>query len=231
MSDINVYSQDHNLNNTWMELNEPQTVSTLCEVLKKSQYKKLMHLKIFIDTDDEGLKTEYKSRVNEHNNKLLTEEHIDAGFDLLVPKTYTQECGNSLPKLLKLDHKVKCSARFVVKDKEIPSQKMVYQINPPVNLYKYPTGYYMYPRSSIYKTPFRLANSVGIIDSGYRGNLIAMLDLHISTQETVECERFSRLMQICAPDLSPIYVEIVNSVEKLGHLTTRGDGGFGSTGV
>ena len=39
------------------------------------------------------------------------------------------------------------------------------------------TGYYMYPRSSLSKTKLRLANSVGIIDSGYRGNLIGMFDL------------------------------------------------------
>ena len=37
-------------------------------------------------------------------------------------------------------------------------------------------GYYMYPRSSISKTPLRLANSVGIIDNGYRGHLIAAVD-------------------------------------------------------
>ena len=34
-------------------------------------------------------------------------------------------------------------------------------------------GYYLYPRSSISKTPLILANSVGIIDSGYRGNIKA----------------------------------------------------------
>ena len=34
----------------------------------------------------------------------------------------------------------------------------------------------MYPRSSIYKTPLRLANNTGIIDSGYRGNLMGAFD-------------------------------------------------------
>ena len=38
-------------------------------------------------------------------------------------------------------------------------------------------GFYLYPRSSTgSKTPIRLSNSVGIIDSGYRGELMAFLD-------------------------------------------------------
>jgi dUTPase len=38
------------------------------------------------------------------------------------------------------------------------------------------------------------------------------------------------MLQICAPSLVPIYVHIVNSVEELGPNTSRGEGGFGSTG-
>ena len=30
-------------------------------------------------------------------------------------------------------------------------------------------AYYLFPRSSISKTPLRLANSIGLIDGGYRG--------------------------------------------------------------
>ena len=38
-------------------------------------------------------------------------------------------------------------------------------------------------------------------------------------------------MQICAPNLIPIYVEIVNRLEDLGEPTARGTVGFGSTGI
>jgi dUTPase len=38
---------------------------------------------------------------------------------------------------------------------------------------------------------------------------------------------YQRLVQICAPDLKPFKVEIVDSLDQ----TERGDGGFGSTGV
>jgi dUTP pyrophosphatase len=105
----------------------------------------------------------------------------------------------------------------------------------------------MYPRSSLSKTKLRLANSVGIIDSGYRGNLIGMFDVvnmddeaqtqSISHQKKEEYKDYDfcakvndRLVQICAPGLVPIYVEIVNSIDELGSETERGVGGFGSTG-
>jgi len=38
------------------------------------------------------------------------------------------------------------------------------------------------------------------------------------------------MVQICAPGLVPIYVKIVDNMEELGPSTSRGEGGFGSTG-
>jgi dUTP pyrophosphatase len=114
----------------------------------------------------------------------------------------------------KLDFKIKCSAQIVEAEK-----------NGQINTYN--TGYYMHPRSSIYKTPLRLANSTGIVDSGYRGNLIGMLDC-IKPEYVVE--RFDRLIQLCAPGMMPIFVELVDRVEDLGEDTVRGERGFGSSG-
>ena len=90
-------------------------------------------------------------------------------------------------------------------------------------------GYYLYPRSSTgSKTPLRMANSVGIIDSGYRGNLQVYLD-NIS-QEDFTITQGERYVQICPPNLDyPIYVVVVDKIEDLG-LTNRGSNGFGSTG-
>ena len=85
----------------------------------------------------------------------------------------------------------------------------------------------MYPRSSISKTPLRLANSTGIVDSGYRGPLIGMFDC-LRPQYNVE--RFDRIIQICAPGLMPVYVELVDRLEDLGTETIRGERGIGSTG-
>ena len=39
-----------------------------------------------------------------------------------------------------------------------------------------PTGCLLYPRSSLSKTPYMLANSVGVIDAGYRGEVKAVLN-------------------------------------------------------
>jgi dUTP pyrophosphatase len=38
-------------------------------------------------------------------------------------------------------------------------------------------GVLITPRSSIYKTPFRQANSIGIIDAGYRGDLMCPVEV------------------------------------------------------
>ena len=43
-------------------------------------------------------------------------------------------------------------------------------------------------------------------------------------------KKFDRYVQICAPGLVPILVEVVGTREELGQETERGNGGFGSTG-
>jgi len=83
--------------------------------------------------------------------------------------------------------------------------------------------YYLYPRSSISKTPLRLANSVGIIDAGYRGYLMAAF--HNLSDEDYIINPLQRLVQICSPDLKQITFEVVNVLSN----TQRGEGGFGST--
>ena len=89
-------------------------------------------------------------------------------------------------------------------------------------------GYYMYPRSSISKTPLVLSNHVGIIDSGYRGPLTGMFR-NLSTLEDYKMKKFDRYLQICSSTLEPFIVKMVDTEEELG-ATTRGSGGFGSTG-
>ena len=73
-----------------------------------------------------------------------------------------------------------------------------------------------------------LANQTGIIDSGYRGNIIGAFRNISGGPLTFVVEKHMRLLQICAPDLRPIIVEIVD--ENFFKRTSRNDGGFGSTG-
>jgi hypothetical protein len=198
-------------------------------------YDKVMVLKIFIDSSDSNLRTEYNNAANKHNMKLLNSpRHIDAGFDLFAPGNEGDELDNwgltlrffgpnwenRNTNVNKIDYKVKCSAQMYT-----DTGKM------------YNTGFYMYPRSSISKTPLRLANSTGIIDAGYRGNLMGVFDvvnvpdnLSDSREADYFGRKLDRYVQICAPGLVPIIVEIVGSIEDLGEETERGGGGFGSTG-
>ena len=89
-------------------------------------------------------------------------------------------------------------------------------------------GYYLYLRSSTgLNTPLSLANGVGVIDSGYRGNIKACFNCN----NNYEIKRSNRYTQICPPNLSyPMIVTEVDDISNLG-LTNRGDGGFGSTGA
>ena len=85
-------------------------------------------------------------------------------------------------------------------------------------------AYYLIPRSSISKTPLRMANSIGLIDGGYRGELIAVCDNIKDYSYTVT--RGQRLFQLVAADSSAISFELVGNLSE----TSRGGGGFGSTG-
>lgn len=115
-------------------------------------------------------------------------------------------------------------------------------------------SFYLHPRSSMSKTPLSLANSAGVIDASYRGNLKAVVRHHIGLQDigillqqkdedgkdmwTVAptpgkevkpyiIEKGTSLFQICCPNLAPIHVMEVDTLTE----STRGAGGFGSTGT
>lgn len=183
----------------------------------ETNHTQVMVLSLFVEDDE--LQKIYMDAASNHNNKLRTEPHFyDAGFDVFLPKN--NDTGGTCffkSKINKVDFKVKCCAQIFTN-----------------NFTLYYSPFYTYARSSISKTPLRLANNQGIIDAGYRGPLIGMFDCLYSENNNLDCDyytdEYSRLIQICAPGLIPIFVNIVNSFEELGPSTSRGDGGFGSTG-
>jgi dUTP pyrophosphatase len=212
--------------------------------IKKSKPRSYFKLSLFIDsTENYELYKKYVSAVEKHNAVVKQYKtsfygaysgagtgadsddgavYFDAGFDLFYPDTIDVHDSRSGPNVYKLNHMVKCSMSKI--DYDIDGKEM-----------RSPVGYYMYPRSSTgTKTPLRLANSVGIIDSGYRGHIIAAFDSPASFTCEGGCytvEPFQRLVQICPPDLSyPVEVELVADDTLLGG-GSRGSGGFGSTGV
>lgn len=86
----------------------------------------------------------------------------------------------------------------------------------------------IFPRSSVRKTNLQLSNSVGVVDSGYRGEIQATFN-KIQGIDNVERDsykvgdRICQIMIIPHPDIQFEEVEELNNTE-------RGEGGFGSTG-
>ena len=192
---------------------------------------KCMLLSIFIDSNDDALKKMYKIAAENHNNKIMDEPHFyDSGFDLFLPRNDNKSldgettffCKNTSIKVNKVDFKVKCCSKMFTKSQSLYSP------------------FYTYARSSMSKTPLRIANNQGIIDAGYRGNILGMFDCIYGDSSNSDSSnsdssvwtmgKYSRMVQICAPGLVPIYVKIVDNMEELGPSTSRGEGGFGSTG-
>jgi dUTPase len=179
---------------------------------KKVAFGKFMHISLYIDSSDETLKQMYITAAKNHNDKIINDPRFyDAGFDLFLPVEYV----TAKPGCNKFDFNIKCCAKI------ISGGDMI-------NKHTY-TPFYTYARSSISKTCLRLANNQGIIDAGYRGSLIGMFD-NISGEDW-NIQPYSRLLQICAPNLMPIFINIVDTFDELGPSTNRGEGGLGSTGV
>lgn len=91
-----------------------------------------------------------------------------------------------------------------------------------------PKGYVglIFPRSSISKTVLSLCNSVGVIDSGYRGEI--MLKYRVASRQENRFvysigERIGQLIIMPYPKVELVEVDELSDTE-------RGENGFGSTG-
>ena len=162
-----------------------------------------------VNNPDREIVELYNSKITKLANTRFSNKHPDSGFDLFVPETVTIEAR----KIKLIDMKVSCSVSKVLM-KNTNEAKMTE-----------PSPYYMYARSSVSKRGIMLANSVGIIDSGYRGTLMAAF--FNTTDNPVTIGKGDRVVQLCMPGLDYNFtVEVANSLE----LTERGAGGIGSTG-
>lgn len=88
-----------------------------------------------------------------------------------------------------------------------------------------PDGYVglLFPRSSVSSTDMRLANSVGVIDSGYRGEVSAKFDNKPNGKRYYVGDRFAQLVIVPYLNVQPIEADTLSDTE-------RGNGGYGSTG-
>ena len=148
---------------------------------------------------------EYKNDsviVNYYTNLANKPTHYsgDSGIDLIVPNQYM--CFSDEVTMVRMG--IACQMHYDDDNNEKES-------------------YMLMPWSSIVKTPLMLANSVGLIDKQYTGEIIAAF----------RCFKFmytinkgDRLVQLVAFDGKPIVVKLVDELSK----TDRGSKGFGSTG-
>ena len=171
---------------------------------------------LYLQILEPTMKALYEAAIQKRQEEFLANiKYMDAGFDLYMPKEHVWLANETLKTRLG----VRCSAVR----QAFGYAPLFAEIRPVTML---PTAFYMYPRSSLSKTPLRLANSVGIIDAGYRGELMAALD-NRKTDGGYAVGKGQRLVQICMPNLEPFQVQLVDSLDE----TERGEGGFGSTGV
>lgn len=97
--------------------------------------------------------------------------------------------------------------------------------------FEIPKGYagFIYPRSSVYKKGQSLTNCVGVIDSGYRGEISAVFK-EDSSQDGLLCKNSyeigERVAQIIIQKVD--YINLI-PVQRLQD-SERGTGGYGSTG-
>lgn len=123
------------------------------------------------------------------------------------------------------------------------------RVEPEKNEENYSFYLNLYPRSSIMKTNLMLANSVGVIDSGYRGNIIVCFkyviqpeDMKIVEGKTFSGGRSKGIISCINPQRvyqkgdkiaqlipQPHHSMTICRVDKLND-SQRGEGGFGSTG-
>lgn len=147
--------------------------------------------------------------VKYYNNCERTNEN--AGVDLFVPVQHIFAPGEK--KLVSMGVKVRMITNnkhhaYINEDDRDPA-----------------VHFWMPPRSSISKTGLLLLNSIGVIDRTYRGELMAYL--WNTTDKEVIVNQGDRLVQIVAPDMGHITsICLVDSLD----TTTRGEGGFGSSG-
>ncbi len=84
----------------------------------------------------------------------------------------------------------------------------------------------IYPRSGLSsKYGISLANCVGVVDSDYRGEICIPLINHSKSSFTVE--KGMRIAQLVA---APVIIPEIETADELSD-TSRGEGGFGSTGL
>ena len=162
-------------------------------------------MSLYIYVADEDMRNLYKEHLaNKHR-------YTDSGFDLLMPKQYLE-----------------CDKNWYGVGLTVHTGIIVAALTENGN----PSPSLLLPRSSICNTPLRLCNSIGLIDMGYRGEVMAKCDFVPFEIRGYVIEKGDRIFQLVQHNFMPWkYITIVDNPNDLPYaIDNRGTGGFGSTG-
>lgn len=193
--------------------------------------------KAAIDALSEALKEMIYSEVSyTGNKKLLVDTVMDKMFGIFnaAAEKY-HSYAIELPIQLEEGAQVPTYAHdsdaaadmYAMEDVEVPAHSKGVPVKTGVHI-QLPEGWvaFILPRSSIgAKTPLRLSNSAGVIDSGYRGEVRALYD-NVS-DEPYQIHKGDRIAQMLVMPSYRFKANVVDSLED----SDRGEAGFGSTGV
>jgi len=199
--------------------------------------KKLEEFEKTIGSEDDDLDLNFMSEVNELLSKLQEElqQTPPVTEQTIINTQPTMTGGGVLVKVKKLDSNAVVPSYSKVGDagmdltitKEIENTSFSVSYGFGIAM-EIPKGYVglVFPRSSVRNQDLILSNCVGVIDSGYRGELQATFK---KTQglDSIKYKVGERGAQIIVLPYPTIYMTEVPELSD----TERGSGGFGSTGL
>lgn len=153
----------------------------------------------------------FEPRMRKLYKQHLVEKHrfTDSGFDLLMPEQAIEFNDNCLGQTIHTGIMV-----AALTEGGMPAPSL------------------LLPRSSITGTCLRLSNSIGLIDMGYRGEVLAKCDCVDPDCKSYHIEEGKRIFQLVQHNFMPWKeIRIIDSLHELPNPPdNRGAGGFGSTG-
>lgn len=184
---------------------------------------------------DELLKRlkDIEETLNEDSNDTSFINEINGIMSLLNPKTETISLLNVNIKKLHKDAVIPSYAKDGDAGLDMTATEIISETDDDITYgtglaMEIPRGYVglVFPRSSIRKYDLILSNSVGVIDSGYRGEIQAT----IKKTKGYYSKSYQLGERVCQIIILPYPQVKFNEVQELSE-TNRGNGGFGSTGL
>jgi len=145
---------------------------------EQKTFRNVAILKLAVKSDEPAFVEQYNVHVFNHNKSVMTYKFPNSGFDLFISDVVFFY--NPI------------ASKFV--DLRVKTEMFYCDM---VDNTSNTCAFLVHPRSSLSKTPLMLANHTGIIDSGYRGSLIAAFRL--PNQNQYVGEQNTRLVTLCHP--------------------------------